>query len=103
MDAFVTFCRCMLVRSRTTVPVPSSSSSLPWRRHEPHGQGAFPQLHDRLNHRAADVAAGENVPGLKRAGETRMGASMTSEALSRSCSHTAVMSSSSLPIWLLLS
>lgn len=32
------------------------------------GQGALPQLHDRLNHGAADVAAGENLPGLKAAG-----------------------------------
>lgn len=35
------------------------------RRHGPLSAGAVPQLHDRLNHRAADVAAGENLPGLK--------------------------------------
>lgn len=36
-------------------------------------QGAFPQLHDRLNHRAADVAAGENLPGLKQHDPFRRG------------------------------
>lgn len=81
VDAFVIFYHCMLVRSRTTVLLLSSSPSLPRRHHGALGQGAFPQLHDRLNHRAADVAVGENVPGLKRAGETRMGASMTTEGL----------------------
>lgn len=67
VDAFVIFYRCMLVRSRTTVALLSSSSSLPRCHHGALGQGALPQLHDRLNHRAADVAAGENVPGLKHA------------------------------------
>lgn len=33
--------------------------------HGPLGPGAVPELHDRLNHCAADVAAGENLPGLK--------------------------------------
>lgn len=61
-----------------------SSSSLPRRHHGALGQGALPQLHDRLNHCAADVAAGENVPGLKHAGETRVGASMTTEGLAAS-------------------
>lgn len=32
--------------------------------HGPLGAGAVPQLHDRLNHRAADVAAGEKLSGL---------------------------------------
>lgn len=84
VDAFVIFSHCMLVRSRTTAPLLSSSSSLPRRHHGALGQGAFPQLHDRLNHRAADVAAGENVPGLKHAGERRTGASMTTEGLAGS-------------------
>lgn len=74
----------MLVRSRTTVLLLPSSSSLPRSHHGALGQGAFPQLHDRLNHRAADVAAGENVPGLKHAGETRMGTSMATEGLAES-------------------
>lgn len=34
-------------------------------RHGPLGEGAVPQLHDRLNHGAADVAVGENLPGLR--------------------------------------
>lgn len=33
-------------------------------RHGPLSEGAVPQLHDCLNHRAADVAAGENLSGL---------------------------------------
>lgn len=37
----------------------------PARCHGSLGAGAVPQLHDRLNHCAADVAAGENLPGLK--------------------------------------
>lgn len=32
------------------------------------GQGAVPQLYDRPNHCVADVAAGENLPGLKPSG-----------------------------------
>lgn len=84
VDEFVIFYHCMLVRSRTTVLLRSSSSSLPRRHHGALSQGAFPQLHDRLNHRAADVAAGENVPGLKPAGETRTGTSMTTEGLAES-------------------
>lgn len=83
VDAFVIFYHCMLVRSRTTLLLlsTSSSSSIQRRDHGALGQGAFPQLHDCFNHRAADVAAGENVPGLKRAGKKRMGASMTTEGL----------------------
>lgn len=33
--------------------------------HGPLDAGALPQLHDRLDHGAAHVAAGENLPGLK--------------------------------------
>ncbi|CAB1453036.1 unnamed protein product [Pleuronectes platessa] len=36
------------------------------RDHGPLGAGAVPKLHDRLNHCAAHVAAGESLPGLKR-------------------------------------
>lgn len=35
-----------------------------WHDHGPLNAGAVPQLHDRLNHCAANVAAGESLPGL---------------------------------------
>lgn len=63
--------------------------------HGPLGQGAVPQLHDRLNHCVADVAAGEDLPGLKPgglqerrwAGGSRDGGIMSGGHQPRDCWH----------------
>lgn len=58
------FCHPLCLISRSC----ASKGATPPRPHLHHGPldaGAFPQLHDRLNHGAAHVAAGENLPGLK--------------------------------------
>lgn len=58
------------VKKSASFLLSSCSPSCLRHHHGPLSEGAVPQLHDRLNHRAADVAAGENLPGLNR-GATR--------------------------------
>lgn len=115
----------LLLSSPSLAAAPSASQHPLWsspglcrvqHRHGPLGAGAVPQLHDCLNHCAADVAAGESLSGLNHGatreemnerggGEGEMCVEGSQHGYSRtlllidSCSDTAFTSFRSFSVW----